>query len=540
MTDSEAEELSRVALAGDWHRPLYHFLAPSNWMNDPNGTCFWNGKYHLFYQYNPNGAFWGTIHWGHAASSDLVHWQDFPVALTPSKNGPDKEGCWSGCVVNDNGIASAFYTGLEPQTVCVATSDDQELRTWRQHESPVIQSPPPNLDLTGFPSITGHPSADFRDPYVWREGDRWLLVIGAGMREKGGTVLLYESEDLRHWRYRSPILTDAIGADCNMWECPVLLRFGGRFILFVCPHPEAKYIYWISGNWEEGAVARASARIEDGPSPPVRAAAVAPLTRSYGAPARPTKQGDQGRSREARATQLRGKLDLGPFAYAAQGLRDPARDRYLLWTWVKEGRTAEAQRAAGWSGLLSLPKECSIDSSGNLVVKPAAELALLRKQARCIEGLRLTPASEDPLSGCAGDCLEIELELAFDEPTICELIVRASSDQAERTTIAYDSAERTLTVDGSRSSLDPSVDHETISGPLGLDHQGVIRLRLFLDRSVLEVFAAERVCITQRLYPTRKDSLGSGFTVKKGSTIIHRLAVWQLASIWPDTVSKMR
>jgi beta-fructofuranosidase len=496
MTDSEAEESSRVALAGDRHRPFYHFLAPSNWMNDPNGACFWNGKYHLFYQYNPNGAFWGTIHWGHAASSDLVHWQDFPVALTPSKNGPDKEGCWSGCVVNDNGIATAFYTGAEPQTVCVATSDDSELRTWQQHESPVIDGPPPNLDLTGSPSITGHSSADFRDPYVWREGDRWLLVIGAGMREKGGTALLYESEDLRHWRYRGPILTDAIGAHCNMWECPVLLRFGDRFILFVCPHPEAKYIYWISGTWEEGAVAQ--------------------------------------------ATQLRGKLDLGPYAYAAQCLRDPARDRYLLWTWIKEGRTAEAQRAAGWSGLLSLPKECSIDPSGKLVVKPAAELALLRKEGRCIEGLRLTPASEDPLSGCAGDCLEIELELAFDGPTICELIVRASPDQAERTTIAYDSAERTLTVDGSRSSLDSSVDHETISGPLDPDHQGVIRLRLFLDRSVLEVIAAERVCITQRLYPTRKDGLGSGFTVKKGSTIIHRLAVWQLASIWPDKASKMR
>src|SRR5271157_4164672 len=89
----------RLALAGDRHRPLYHFLAPANWMNDPNGAFFWKGKYHLFYQYNPNGPFWGTIHWGHAASSDLVHWEDLPIALAPSKDGPDKDGCWSGCVV---------------------------------------------------------------------------------------------------------------------------------------------------------------------------------------------------------------------------------------------------------------------------------------------------------------------------------------------------------------------------------------------------------------------------------------------------------
>src|SRR3981081_1050957 len=86
----------RIALAGDRPRPLYHFLAPGNWMNDPNGPIFWKGKYHLFYQYNPNGPFWGSIHWGHAASSDLVHWEDLPIALAPSKNGPDQDGCWSG------------------------------------------------------------------------------------------------------------------------------------------------------------------------------------------------------------------------------------------------------------------------------------------------------------------------------------------------------------------------------------------------------------------------------------------------------------
>ncbi len=73
----------REGLAGDRHRPLYHFIGPANWMNDPNGAFFWKGNYHLFYQYNPNGPFWGTIHWGHAVSSDLVHWEDFPIALCP-------------------------------------------------------------------------------------------------------------------------------------------------------------------------------------------------------------------------------------------------------------------------------------------------------------------------------------------------------------------------------------------------------------------------------------------------------------------------
>jgi hypothetical protein len=134
---------------------------------------------------------------------------------------------------------------------------------------------------------------------------------------------------------------------------------------------------------------------------------------------------------------------------------------------------------------------------------------------RNIEGETLTPAAKNPLSGIQGDCLEIEAELSFDEPTVCDLIIRASSDQAECTTITYHSAERILTVDGSRSSLDPDVDRPTISGPLGPDHQGVVRFRVFLDRSVLEVFAADRACVTHRLYPTREDSLGLGYDALK-------------------------
>jgi beta-fructofuranosidase len=481
----------RDSLAGDRHRPLYHFVAPAHWMNDPNGVFFWKGKYHLFYQYNPHGAFWGTIHWGHAVSSDLVHWEDCPIALAPSAEGPDRDGCWSGCVVDDGGVPTALYTGLEPQTVCLATGDD-DLILWKKCKEPVIRRAPPELPLTGFPSLTGHPSADFRDPYVWRDGGRWFLLIGAGMREKGGTALLYDSHDLRHWRYLHPILTGVIGSDCNMWECPVLLRSGDRCVLFVCPHPEAKYVYWLCGEWHNGLLQE----------------------------------------------HRRGKLDLGTYAYAAQCLADPAGDRHLLWTWVKEGRPAEAQRLAGWSGVISLPKECSIGLNGNLRIRPASELVSLRTESRHIEGQRLTPSSKNPFSGFEGDCLELEVELSFDEPAICELCIRASPDQAERTTITYYSAEERLTVDGSQSSLDPDAAHPTVSGHLRPDHCGVVRFHLFLDRSVLEIFLADIGCITQRLYPQREDSLGLNFLVKVGSARVRRLFLWKLAPIWPDTVAK--
>jgi beta-fructofuranosidase len=113
------------------------------------------------------------------------------------------------------------------------------------------------------------------------------------------------------------------------------------------------------------------------------------------------------------------------------------------------------------------------------------------------------------------------------------LNVRAAPDGSECTTVSYDSAEKSVTVDGRRSSLDLEVDRLTFSGRLSPDQNGVVRFRAFFDRSVLEVFLADQACITQRLYPTREDSLGVSFAVKKGSIIVHCLTAWKLASIWP-------
>jgi beta-fructofuranosidase len=183
---------------------------------------------------------------------------------------------------------------------------------------------------------------------------------------------------------------------------------------------------------------------------------------------------------------------------------------------------------------LSLPKECGLDRQYNLVLQPAAELASLRTESRSIQGQKLTPTSENPFIGFSGDCLEFEVEFSLDEPVVCELNVRAAPNGSECTTISYDSAEDSVTVDGSRSSLDSEVDRVTFSGRLGPDQNRVVRFRAFLDRSVLEVFLADQACITQRLYPTREDSLGISFAVKKGSIIVHRLAAWKLASIWPN------
>jgi beta-fructofuranosidase len=173
-------------VAADPHRPHYHFLPPANWMNDPNGPIFWHGTYHLSYQYNPRGAYWGDMHWGHARSRDLVHWQHLPVALAPTPHGPDKGGCFSGSAFVNGTTPPLVYTGVEPEVQCLASSRIGMVHWQKFKGNPVLATPPRGV----------------RDPSIWREeGGSWLMTVGSGVKGQGGTVLLYQSNDLIHWHY---------------------------------------------------------------------------------------------------------------------------------------------------------------------------------------------------------------------------------------------------------------------------------------------------------------------------------------------------
>ncbi|MDQ2998687.1 MAG: glycoside hydrolase family 32 protein, partial [Chloroflexota bacterium] len=226
----------RQRLAGDPQRPGYHFLPPSNWMNDPNGVSQWDGQYHLFYQSNPLAARWGPIHWGHAASDDLVHWADLPIALAPTPGGPDADGCWSGCIVDNGGVPTMLYTGLRgrAQRPCLATSDDG-LLSWHKHPgNPVIAEPPADVD-----------QGDFRDHCVWQAGDDWYQVIGSKIDGVGGAALLYRSRDLIEWEYLHPLCVGDQAATGTIWECPDFFPLGDKHVLLISPIPLRKTLYLV-------------------------------------------------------------------------------------------------------------------------------------------------------------------------------------------------------------------------------------------------------------------------------------------------------
>ncbi len=478
-------------LSPDPHRPTYHFLPPANWMNDPNGLMQWGGRYHMFYQYHPYSAHWGSMHWGHAVSADLVHWTHLPIAMAPTPDGADKDGCWSGCAVNDDGVPTFLYTGVRPQVQCLARAvdpDDPDLIEWRKYEgNPVIAAPPPGLGLTD----------DFRDPCVWREGDgrqdaAWYMVVGSSVHNVGGIILLYRSCDLIHWDYVRPILVgDKTQIDPlptgTMWECPGFFRLQDRHVLLVSAmgmQGGSRYsVYW-SGHYENFTFKPDVLRLLD-----------------YG--------------REQ--------------FYAPQTFVDQA-GRRLMFGWLAENRAGDALGAAGWAGIMSLPRVLTLRSDGTLGMSPAPEVWSLRGQGRRWEALQVTPERANWLDGLQGDTLEIQVEFAPRAVGEFGLAVRCSPDGRERTTISYHAETQQLAVDLARSSLSTEVGLGKYSGELYLAPDEGLRLDVFLDRSVIEVYANERACISSRIYPTLPQSQGIDLWATE-EIRVRSVDVWEMAGI---------
>lgn len=442
--DAEGMAAMRARLAGDHHRPRFHLSPPANWLNDPNGMVYHQGRYHVFYQYNPGGPCHDTIHWGHATSDDLLTWRDEPVALAPDADGPDRDGCWSGCAVADGDRVRLLYTGGRDrrQLPCLATATDDSLREFEKHPgNPVIEEAPDD------PAIleTDDWKAEFRDHCVGRHDGSWWQVIGSGVAGEGGAALLYRADDLTEWEYVGPMLVGDDG-DGTVWECPELLDLGGAHLLHVSDYDATRYFLGTADF--------------EGPGFEVRE---------------------------------RGLLDYGDF-YAPQSMR--VDDRHLTWGWLPETRDLDARWEAGWAGLLSLPRELAWEDG--LCQRPARELADLRE--RHAHSRTHDLADERRALDAPGD--GVELRARIETGGTVEFGVRESPALSERTVVRYDGAE--LAVDRRESTLDDRATRDVLTMPV----DGPLDLRAFVDGSVVELFANGRRCLTGRVYPTRADATG--------------------------------
>jgi beta-fructofuranosidase len=489
--DAEPEPVAdplRQRLADDPHRPQYHFLSKANWLNDPNGLIFWKGQYHLFYQYSSTVFPQGPKYWGHARSKDMVHWEHLPMALAPTSGGPDKDGCWSGSAFINDGVPTVVYTGVFPQVQCLATSDD-DMTTWRKFSgNPVVGSPPAGLAVTGF-----------RDPSIWKEGDSWLMTEGSGFPNQGGAVLLYASKDLAHWDYLHPLFTappferrdsarssqhDSVGTG-DMWECPDFFPLGRKHVLLVSTQGRVHYFVGTYSN----------------------------------------------RKFQAETHDL---IDGSGLHYASKSFEDD-RGRRILLGWVREARSKAAQNSAGWSGAISLPRLLSIDSDGALHMDPLPECVRLHGRHHRIGDVEV--AGFLPAPHIQGSSLEIQLAMELGSAKECGVSVRRSPDAVEETTISYEAATQNVVLATGRSSLSPEAGGGTYRGALKLKPGEPLRLTVFVDGSVVEVFANGRTCLTGRIYPTRGDSLGVGIFAREARAHVKSLDAYEMKAISRDRLT---
>jgi len=461
-------------------RPVYHFRPPARWMNDPCGAIYHNGYYHVFYQLNPTGDFWGTdnTHWGHTRSKDLVHWEHLPIAIWPSRDHGERR-CNSGCVaMSGNGRPMIFYTyvpmkrGVSRQQW--AAGGDDDLITWTKHPgNPVV-----DRRKSGIPSTVGH---GWSDPFVFRADGKTFVTF----KSSGGAVCVARNEELTEWRY--------VGSLAGVHgECPNFVKLSGKWVLLTSGSDRSQQLQYQVGAFDPH-------KLE------FKAEKRGVLDHSYG-PKRPD-------------SMCRG-------FYATNTLLDPA-GRCVLFGWISGFTNSEGRfygmpgqaKGRGWNGCLGLPRILTLGPEGRPRQAVVPELRKLRHGHVRVDALHLNDRSH-VLDKAAGDTLEI---LAVFEPRGAKaygIRVRRSEDGERAIRLHYDG--RILNVAGTKVPIDLDTDH------------GTLALHIFLDKSVMEVFVSGgRDVVTQVIYPGLDDRRIELFA-RGGNAVVRSIDVWQIKPIWPN------
>lgn len=496
-------KIDREKYRNDPYRPQLHANPPGHWMNEPHAPFYYNGKYHLTYQHNPTGPYWHNIHWGHWVSDDLVHWKDVPEAIFPEDNDVAPDGIWSGSATFDaEGKPVLVYTfgnwsKERNQGVALAFPKDPadpDLKEWNT-------LPRTTIEQQEGQGITG----EFRDPFVWRDGQsgKWYMLVGSGIPGEGGTAWAYESENVTDWNLKGPFyLSDyeAYPFLGDKWELPVFLPLGQypdgetRYVFIVSPkgyRQNVEVYYWLGRFDQENC--RFVPDDEE------------PFYWDYG-----------------------GNRFIGP-----SGFIDP-KGRALIFTVVGGSGT-------GWAGTCGFPSHIFLDEEGKLGVKPVEELASLRKSSLLsIENVSVEEA-RSAVAGISGDLLEIELEIDLADATRAGLAVRQSPDGREETLLYHDTETGKLLGDTSKSSVQggrfagfrrrSTDEREALRNHFTLAPGETLKMHVFVDKSLIQAYVNDRNSITTWAFPTLPESKGIGI-VADGNAVVKALRIWELQSIY--------
>ncbi len=470
------------------YRPQFHFTPAIHWANDPNGLVYHKGEYHLFYQFNPFGNRWGHMSWGHAVSKDLVHWQHLPVAIAEEKDTMIFSGS---CVVDKNNTSGfaqlpgqipmvAVYTahidGLN-QSQHIAYSLDDGITWIKYNHNPV-------LDLG---------KKDFRDPKVfWYEPQqKWVMVVMLPVEKR---AQFYTSKDLKQWELMSEF--GPAGDTTGIWECPDLFETPiqdepGK-TKWVFMHLPAPYMQYFVGEFD-GIIFK----------------------------------------NESRSTKIY-RPDYGPDYYAAIAYNNlPEGNKPVSIGWINNWNYANDIPTLPWKSAMSLPREMSvkkIDGEWILLQQPANQV---NQQRSKVSSWKNNNVKKSYLLPAQSQSMEIELVFSPSAGSIAGVRLAKGSDHYIE--IGYDKEKQALYVD--RSKAGDTSFHESFAKLSRYEKfikpkNGKIKLRIFFDKSIVEVFANDgEAAMTVQLFPNEKNNAVELFS--NGKNVFFEIVnLWQMKSIW--------
>jgi len=487
---------SRKKMAGDPYRPIYHYVNPENLLNDPNGLCFWKGRWHLFYQaYPPEDP---RQHWGHAISDDLIHWRDLPYAIYPN---PER-CCFSGSTLVEKDRVIAMYHGTMVGNMA-AVSDDPLLLNWKKVTGKAVIPMNPDESVPPYRVF---------DPCIWKkDGMYYSLSAGTLPDGPGGKRVranfLYRSKDLAKWEYMHPFVeNDRYSRVGDDGACPYFWPIGDQHILLHYSHTSGgRYLL-----------------------------------------------GDYDKRRDKFVVTNGGKFNFGPSApcgvHAPSATPDGKGGVIVIFN-MNPGKPTK-----GWNQIMTLPRRLTLepkDMFNILRIEPAGDIESLRYNHQHIGSTNL-PANEDVvLRNIQGNSMEIIAEIDPKNSPMIEMNVLRSANAEEVTRIRFfkdrgyrhrvfgrtqgyaNNISSFLTIDSSYSSILPDVKSRAPeTAPVFIDKNEPLKLRVFIDRSVVEVFVNGKQCVAMRVYPGRKDSVGVSLRAQGQEAVLKSLDAWQMKNIY--------
>jgi len=465
----------------DPYRPRYHPIAPHGWMNDPNGLIYLDGWYHVFYQWNPYGPTWGTIHWGHMKTKDFQTWEHIDTAIA-IEHEYEKDGCFSGSAVVENGMLYLIYTSnqflegdhpyndglLAKQYQCIAWSHDGVHFT-KDTNNPLIKEAPSQNNL-----------CDFRDPKVWFEDDQWNMILGYRDTD-AGEVILYQSKDLKNWNYVKSILKSDSELG-YMWECPDMLRVEGKRVLMFSPMGSKRY----KGENVSGYILENDKNF---------------IIENFK------------------------RLDYGPHFYAPQSFSNLKKSVILGWV----PTPFQNPENHNWSGCLSLPRELRLLNNNTV-------------ESRVFDAWRVSKSNvfsykQNDIASCesiaySGDSFELIVRGSENLCSILQIKFKGSSDLNSYGMLKVDFNQQMIVFDTSHSDY-KNQEKPSNCKTLWKNEENVElpsnELRLYIDKSVVEVYGFGGVCVLTHTLLSNPDHQQIQVTSNNGFADIDEVLLNEIA-----------